>query len=60
MPEIIETRKYATYHCDDCPDGRMYTTGNIWDTDKIEHQCDKCGSFQNFDKCYPSLWEQYG
>jgi hypothetical protein len=58
MPEVIETRRYATYHCDDCLDGRMYPTGLLWAGDLIEHQCNSCASFQNFNKCYDSLWEE--
>jgi len=59
MPEVIETSYVATYHCDDCTHGRMYPTGNLWASDKIEHQCNLCGSFQNFDKCYMSMWVQF-
>jgi hypothetical protein len=60
MPEVIEIREFATYHCDDCTEGRMYPTGNLWGPDRVEHQCSKCGSFQNFDKCYETLWDKYG
>ena len=60
MPEVIEIREFATYHCDDCTEGRMYPTGNLWSPDRVEHQCSKCGSFQNFDKCYETLWDKYG
>jgi len=59
VPEVIETRKYATYHCDDCAEGRMYTTGDLIGG-LIEHQCSHCGEIKNFDKCYDSLWEEYG
>ncbi len=59
MPEVTEARIYATYHCDDCKEGRMCPTGNLWAPDKIEHKCNSCGSFQNFDKCYGVLWETF-
>lgn len=59
MPEVIETRKYATYLCDNCLVGRMYPTGYLYDN-LIEHQCRHCGEIKNFDKCYDSLWEEYG
>jgi Zn ribbon nucleic-acid-binding protein len=59
MPEVLEHRIYATYHCDDCPDGRMYPTGNLWASDKIEHRCMTCGSYQNFPTCYDRLWKTF-
>lgn len=58
MPEVIETCYVATYHCDECTHGRMYPTG-VLKNNMIEHQCHVCGAYQDFDKCYTSMWVQF-
>lgn len=57
--EVLEHVLVATYHCDICTHGRMYPTGVLIEPNLIEHQCSLCGHYQNFDKCYSSMWAQF-
>lgn len=60
MPEVIEHVAVTVYNCDTCTFGRMFPTGMLFPPNLIEHQCNRCGDIQHFDKCYNSVGYLYG
>lgn len=49
--------KLVEYQCDECGDGKMLPTGNIFTSypPLYEHKCNNCGFITNFRVQYPHV-----